>query len=297
MHGPVTPVLSREPLPEKLRPELLSERGMRLQERYRDFWRIQELKAKLNDRYRSRSTSFEVKASNLKAGGRTSNLKPFKAAPRGNSVPDPQTQQYLAGRPSVKLFVKEEGWYRVTQPELVAAGLNPKVNPRYLQLYADGKEQPIRLVGKKDGVFGSRDAIEFYGVGLDTLSTDTRVYWLVSGLRPGKRIEEYRSVGGQISSLSFPYTVEKKDRTVYFPTFKNGDLENFFGPMIYQSRVDQLLEVWHPDTAPPGEAWLEVSLLGATTGSHHVKVLFNNDEVGEMVGLDLGMQLNSMGYG
>ena len=70
--------------------------------------------------------------------------------------------------PAVKLFVKEEGWYRVTQPELVAGGLSSKINPRYLQLYTEGKEQPIRLVGRRDGVFGPGDAIEFYGVGLDT---------------------------------------------------------------------------------------------------------------------------------
>jgi hypothetical protein len=36
MHGPVTPILSREPLPAKFKRELLTERGMRLQEKYRD---------------------------------------------------------------------------------------------------------------------------------------------------------------------------------------------------------------------------------------------------------------------
>ena len=46
-HGPVTPVLSQEPLPERFRPELLSELGMRLEERYRHYWRVQELKEKL----------------------------------------------------------------------------------------------------------------------------------------------------------------------------------------------------------------------------------------------------------
>ena len=33
-------------------------------------------------------------------------------------------QQYLASRPALKLLVKEEGWYRATQSELVAAGLS-----------------------------------------------------------------------------------------------------------------------------------------------------------------------------
>ena len=133
-------------------------------------------------------------------------------------------------QPAVKLLVKEEGWYRVTQSELVAAGLSSKVNPKYLQLYVDGREQPIGVIGKREGVFGSGDAIEFYGVGLDTPSTDTRVYWLVEGLGPGKRMEVSHSEGGQIASSSFPYTVEKKERTIYFSALRNGDEENFFGP-------------------------------------------------------------------
>ena len=56
MHGPVTPVFSREPLPEKFRPELLSERGMKLQERYQDYLEGSGAKGKnkiawLKDRY------------------------------------------------------------------------------------------------------------------------------------------------------------------------------------------------------------------------------------------------------
>ena len=83
----------------------------------------------------------------------------------------------------------------------------------------------------------------------------------MEGLRPGKRIEEFKGYSGSLGSLSsssFPYTVEKKDRTIYFSALRNGEEENFFGPCIYQSPVDQLLEVRHPDPAPPGEALLEV---------------------------------------
>jgi len=275
MHGPVTPIFSREPIPDKQRPELLSERGMKLQDRYRDFWRIQDFKQKLgNKRSAIGHRPLTVKASNLKAR---------RAAPRGNSVPDPQAQQYLASRPAVKLFVKEEGWYRVTQPELVAAGLSSRANPRHLQLFAEGREQPIRVIGGKDGKFGPRDAIEFYGVGLDTPSTDTRVYWLVEGFKPGKRVESSHSQGGRIVSSSFPYTVEVKDRWIYLPAIKNGEEENFFGAVVYGAGVDQLLEVKHLDLATSEDALLEVELQGATNSSHRVKVLLNKEEVGEAV--------------
>jgi hypothetical protein len=286
MHGPVTPVLSREPIPEKFRPELLSEIGWRLQERYQHYWKVRELKEKLAlkrlevrgaPRGRGlRSTPFEVKASNLKAR-RISTL-----SPQSSSL-DTATQQYLASRPAVKLLVKEEGWYRVTQPELIAVGLSPKANPRYLQLFVEGQEQPIRLIGDKDGRFDSGDAIEFYGVGLDTPSTDTRVYWLVEGSGPGKRVQEFKGYSGSLGSLSFPYTVEVKDRWIYLPAIKNGEEENFFGSVVYGAGVDQLLEVKHLDIAASEDALLEVVLQGATNTSHRVKVFFNKEEVGEVV--------------
>jgi hypothetical protein len=80
----------------------------------------------------------------------------------------------------------EKGEYFLT--ELVAAGLNPRANPRYLQLFMDGQEQPMRVISRNDNRFDPQGSIEFYGAGLDTLSTDIRVYWLVESSSPGKRI-------------------------------------------------------------------------------------------------------------
>src|SRR4030042_6028436 len=144
MHGPVTPILSGEPLPAKFKPELLSERGIRLQESYRDFWRVQDLR----ERLRSRNTG------HYKLFGKTNNDSRITYNKRTSLFSRPEAdllaQQILAGQPAVKILVKEEGWYRVTKHELVAAGLSPGVNPRFLQLYTDGREQPIRLIeGKK----------------------------------------------------------------------------------------------------------------------------------------------------
>jgi hypothetical protein len=142
MHGPVTPILSRDPLPQRVKPELLSELGMRLEERYHHYWRVRELREKLNDRYRSRSTTFkdrfargsltlEAKQNRLLASSPAGTLLKGRrpAPPSSRPKADLLVQQHLATRPAVKLLVREEGWYRVTQPELVAAELNPRVNP------------------------------------------------------------------------------------------------------------------------------------------------------------------------
>lgn len=99
-----------------------------------------------------------------------------------------QNQFALASGPAVKISVKQEGWYRVSQPELISAGLNPAVDPRLLQLYVDGRQVPISVTGEGDGRLDPSDSVQFYGVGLDSPFSDLRVYWLVAAKQPGLRI-------------------------------------------------------------------------------------------------------------
>jgi hypothetical protein len=102
---------------------------------------------------------------------------------------DPLAQQRaLAAGKAIKISIRQAGWYRVTQPELVAAGLGQTIDPGLLQLYADGVEQPIIVRGGNQSQFGADASIEFYGAGLDTQTSDTRTYWLVVGSQPGRRI-------------------------------------------------------------------------------------------------------------
>jgi hypothetical protein len=143
--------------------------------------------------------------------------------------------------------------------------------PRYIQLYADGKEQPILVTST---------GIEFYATGVDTLWTDTRSYWLVNGLRPGKRIDQAPGGTGHAGPGSFPATVEAKPRSFYFPALLNGEAPNFFGPMITQEQAHVALPVSH---VAPGEASLEVLLQGATDQAHTVSVSLNGSFLGSVV--------------
>ena len=188
-------------------------------------------------------------------------------------------QGSLASQSAVKLSVRQEGWYRVAQPELVAAGLDPRTDARLLQLFVDGQEQAINVAGAIDGEFGSGAAIEFYGVGLDTPSTDTRTYWLVAGTTPGKRIQQVKEKGVPAAAASFPYTVERRDKLIYFASLRNGDKENFFGPVVTSNSATQSLTVSRLDQAG-GQAQLEVRLQGVTTAPHLVRVQLNGSNVG-----------------
>ena len=188
-------------------------------------------------------------------------------------------QTTLAGEPAVKLAVKQEGWYRITQQDLVAAGLSSNVDARNLRLYVDGAQVPMIVNGEQDGRLDPSDSIEFYGVGLNSATTNTHVYWLVAGGQNGARIKALKTAGGQAGPVSFVAAVERKDRTLYFSGLRNGETENFFGPVVASAAVDQSLTLTNlASTSSP--ATLDVYLQGVTLTPHQAQVTLNGVVVG-----------------
>lgn len=104
----------------------------------------------------------------------------------GSTIED---QWAIAAQTALKISISKDGWYRVTQPQMVAAGFNPTVDIRNLRLFAEAKEVAINT-SQVMGPFGSGDYIEFYGTGLDVPTTDKHIYYLIAGTVPGKRIGE-----------------------------------------------------------------------------------------------------------
>jgi hypothetical protein len=175
-----------------------------------------------------------------------------------------ETQRALAASSALKLYLREEGWYRVSLSDL---GFTTGAT-RFLQLYVAGKEQPLAI---KDGV------VEFYGTGLDTPYTDTNVSWLVAATRPGKRIQ--KAEGGHAAGIqtSFAATVTLKERSIYFAGLRNGDAENFFGSVLADEPVEKQLMVTQ---SAAGGAVLDVTLQGVTTLAHEVLVSLNGAMLG-----------------
>jgi len=196
----------------------------------------------------------------------------------------------LASAKALKISVKQAGWYRLTHAELAAAGFDASIDPRLLQLFVDGAEVPLLVSLNKDGQVGTFAYLEFYGLGIDTPSTDLRTYWLTVGQQPGKRINQAIGEGAPSLSTSFTQTVERRDRTTYFAALRNGEAENFFGAVIATQPVEQTLSVSHlaPQTT---EAILEVALQGVTLSSHRVLVQLNGNTAGyvEFSGMQQGM--------
>jgi hypothetical protein len=158
---------------------------------------------------------------------------------------------------------------RVTGAQLHAAGLAAGADPSALQLFADGVEQAIRITGNGDATLDDGEAIEFYGTGRDTLWTDTRTYWLVSGAQ-GARVPYVVNPRGGTSPASFSTTETLRPRITYYAPLLNGDASNFFGDSIVTAPVTELVTLGH--VADPTTGVLLVELQGVTAGAHVVAV-------------------------
>jgi uncharacterized repeat protein (TIGR01451 family) len=205
-----------------------------------------------------------------------------------------EKQFELASHPAIKISVRHEGWYRVGQPELVKAGLDPNVDSATLHLYAEAVEQPIQITGATAGPggFGPQAAIHFYGTGINTVFSGTRVYWLVAGEGRGTRIPHIAgSSGSNQPPANYSATVELQQHAIYFSALLTSNGENFFGALVSSKPLDQMLGTPHLDTNSTQAAQLEVSLQGVILGfPHDVAVSLNGTSLGDVtfIGQDKG---------
>ena len=186
--------------------------------------------------------------------------------------PAAQAQQFaLAAQPGMKILVNKDGWYRVGFAALKKAGFAIPANKPSLQLYADGVQVPMEV---------KRTAIEFYGLGLDTLSTDTRAYWLVAGKGASQRIRVAKAgVRGGSPHGSFPYSVDVRQVTRYIASILNGPQGNLFGnPILPGTPATETVTATHAVTSAPGS--LRVTIQGLSLKPHSVKVTFNGADLG-----------------
>lgn len=191
-----------------------------------------------------------------------------------------ETQREIAAGKALKLSVGREGWYRVTSSQVASAGFS-MLDSRYLQLYEDGVQIPMAV--SPDSRAGY--SLDFYGRPLDTQYTSARTYWLIQGKTPGLRFQKQAATQARVTQPSgFPFTVERKDRTLFFAALTgNGENSNFFGPVVSGSPVSQILTVTKLDTLDSGSWPLRVSLQGVTKDvSHQVEVRINGNVAGLM---------------
>lgn len=221
------------------------------------------------------------------SGNQDSHVIEFRRPPGTPTREQIRKQFELAAHPAVQIYVKNEGWYRVAQPDLVRAGLDPNVDPSTLHLYAEANEQPIQITGVRPGPggFGSQAAINFYGTGIDTVFSGTRVYWLVAGEGRGSRIMQLPApYGSNQPPADYSTTVELRQHLAYFSALLTPDGQNFFGAFVSSTPLDQVLALPHLNANSTQGSRLEISLQGVMTGHpHDVSVSLNGTPMGDVL--------------
>ncbi|MDQ3282534.1 MAG: C25 family cysteine peptidase [Acidobacteriota bacterium] len=179
-----------------------------------------------------------------------------------------EQQWDLASQAAIKLMVTEEGWYRLSKRDLAAAGF---IARNRVALFAEGIEQPIVV---------TNDAIEFYGIGIDTPSSGARAYWLANDKGTGARVRLEKTKAAKSTLTATPFTFERVERTVFFTALtNNGERENFFGAIVTNSGATQEVFVENVDRTA-GSATLQLVLQAATGGAHNVALTINGTPLG-----------------
>ncbi len=191
------------------------------------------------------------------------------------------THRNVVNTPGVKIGVKKDGFYRVRLNSDIApvSSLFNAGNTANWRLYRDGIEQGVII-----GTDGSGVYMDFYGKAIETIGTDTAIYYLIVdantiGKRiPSQRIKRVDSTG---VSASYSASTSKRERVIYDPSILNGDAENFWGNVVingFQKNVTVALTgVDH--TLPTFT--LDLDMQGySSTVTPSVRIVLNGTEVG-----------------
>jgi len=204
--------------------------------------------------------------------------------PRSEEVEPP-----TAPKSYLRIEVSRDGMYRIFYEEMAGAGfISGPLRPWGLRLFNRGQEVAIKVASASPFWFGPGDSIEFYGKGMDSLYTDTNVYWLSREWGAGKRISRIDGevTGGGEAVDSFAETLRFEENHTVWESMP-GALEAdcwFWEKMTAPAVFDYTLDI--PSPAPDqGEVPLRISFRGRSTASphpnHHTRVYLNGALIGD----------------
>jgi len=198
-------------------------------------------------------------------------LLPLLALPFTSWACVPEEPPFLG---KAKIYVEEDGIYRLTYADLRKVGLSLKgIEPAAIQISNRGQEVPLRVVGHGESL-----AIEFYGMANESRYSVANVYWLTLGQAAGKRMAE-RSASAR-DALSFPASfttaLHREEDLIYWPKAPK-DVDHWY----WQSSIAPASATFSfalPHLAD-GDGVLKASLLGGTRDAvepdHHLRLSIN----------------------
>lgn len=193
---------------------------------------------------------------------------------------DPIKHREVIAKPGVRIAIKNDGIIRVDRSQLESAGFDVNADPSLWQLYMEGVERPI-IVGP------NADYIEFFGKSLDTVESDIRMYFLVVGDTPGRRIATsvLRKGLTNLAANKYKQSFFMKERLFYINQILNGDAENFWGRLVSAGVTNLPFELSGIDRTP-GNRTLTLTVRGYTLGVHNIAVSINGVALAPMSGFN-----------
>jgi hypothetical protein len=181
----------------------------------------------------------------------------------------------------VKITVSGEGLYRLDQPALVAAGVDPLVLAGgHLRLFCATQEVAIRV--SNAGLWTASDYLVFFAKPFDGSDSDRHVYWLGWG-GTGKRMAEkaVQPLPDVPEITSCDWTVHQRTYTFMQDKFLSEDdsFDHWF-LQISQEQASTTIPITAPSAVPGEPAFMRMILVGHSTESgvapdHRTRIKFN----------------------
>ena len=176
-----------------------------------------------------------------------------------------------------KINISEDGWYRVTQAQLVGAGIAPAMLAgANLRLF--NHTQEVAIAVSTDDLFAGEDAFFFYGQRYDGEYTRTNAYWLGFGDN-GKR---QASVSGEPHAwdqlrTTTCYRVRHDPKLLYRPFHQplDSSIDHWFAALVTSTAGTMVLL----DTTNriAGDAHVTLQLYGLSAGNHQTRIRVNGN--------------------
>lgn len=198
----------------------------------------------------------------------------FRGARAESTVSGDLSESFVGDPAALKFEVRQPGWYRIPAALLQTNGFPLNLQSSW-KMFANGVEIPLSVLA--DG------SVEFYGKGVDTIQTDTMVYWLTYGSGTGRRLS--RSIQKYSSSAAAGWSrivAERRDKAIRFPAVVNGPRDNWFAACVCMSEVAASVDLSEIATESNESAVVGVDLQGIGTNPHNVAVLLNGTEIGRI---------------
>jgi len=178
-----------------------------------------------------------------------------------------------------KIDISRDGWYRITQSQMVAAGM-PAGQLIGSQIRMFTRTQEVALLVSATNLLDGGDAIYFYGMQHDGIYSRTNAYWLGLG-GEGRRIETIsgstNNGGTTVTSACFSAVYNPKNLHRPFHQPLNADIDHWFAEAVFDNQNTGPILINTSNRVLGQDAVFSLTMFGLTTSNHQTRITLNGN--------------------